>query len=153
MPTMIDLKATYGDTYRITRDESAKISGQTRDEQLWNLRISCDGDSHIYVHGANTLGAFTSRQRVRFKLEALPGVTVHQRGDSELAVIFAPEILPDVAKLLGAKKRVHLTLEQREAAITRLAKFQFPGKGAHQAPDDTHVFDLREAQDRSLESG
>lgn len=151
--TPIDLKALYGATYHIVMDDSAKIPGQTADERLWLYRIRCRGNSHIFVHGVNTLGAYCGRQRVRLKLKALPGVTVHQEGDEELSVTFPPEVLPAVADLLEAKRRVHLTPEQKEVAVARIAKFRYPGKVSAPAPGDTDDFDLREAQERSAETG
>lgn len=117
---MIDLKATYGATYRITLDESAKATGQTREERLWLYRIPCRY-GHIYVHGANTLGAYTDRRMVRGRLRALPGVIVHQDGDEETTVLFHPDQLPQIAELLQARRRRHLSPEARAIATARLA--------------------------------
>lgn len=123
---MIDLKATYGGTYRIAMDSSAALTGQTREERLWLYRIPC-GRGHIYVHGANTLGAFCDRPNVGRRLMALPGVRVHQRGDREFTVVFPADngdIFSKVAELLKARKRRKITMteEQRTALAERLAR-------------------------------
>lgn len=110
---MIDLKATYGDTFRITLDESAKSPGTSREDKLWCYRIPCRR-GHIFVHGENTLGAYCDRRLIRKRLAALPGVRVHQDGDRETTVTFDPALLPKVAELLQARRRVRLSPEERQ---------------------------------------
>jgi hypothetical protein len=120
MPTMIDLKATYGDTYRITLDDSTKIPDQSQADRLWLYRIPARY-GHIYVHGVNTLGGFTDRPKIATRLMALDGVKTHQHGDREVTVIFTPDRLPAVAELLQAKRRWYLDPERKAAAVARCA--------------------------------
>lgn len=110
---MIDLKARYRREYRITLDESATIPGQTQEERLWLYRIPCKY-GHIYVHGTDTLGAYTDRRLIVSRLIALPGVKVHQRGDSECSVTFQPEHLENVAQLLQARRRRQVPEAERQ---------------------------------------
>lgn len=117
---MIDLKSMYGDTYKITLDESGKIPGQSREDRLWNYRIPCKF-GHIYVHSADMLGAFTDRRGVRSRLRSIPGVRVHQVGDVELSVVFPPSIFPQVAEVLHPRRRPSYTDEQRRAMADRMA--------------------------------
>lgn len=116
---MIDLKAQYGSTYRITLDPSAEMAGQTKEERLWLYRIPCRY-GHIYVHGKERLGAYTNRRLMISRLLALPGMKLHQRGDSEVAVTFDPGCLEQVTQLLQAYKRWYLAPERRAAATERL---------------------------------
>jgi hypothetical protein len=120
---MIDLKASYGNTYRITFDEAASIPGQTRAERRWLERIPCKY-GHIYVAGTGTLGAYAEGRLVTGKLARLPGVRVRQRGDTEVAVDFPPEVFPAVAALLGARKRRRVSEEQARAGAERLARYR-----------------------------
>src|SRR5512135_528800 len=101
---MIDLRAAYGDTYRITPDEAAVIPGQTKADRLWLQQIPCKY-GQIYLHGTDTLGAYASGRLITGRLAALPGVRVHQRGDTEVTVVFPPERFSAVADLLRARKR------------------------------------------------
>lgn len=121
---MIDLKAEFGSRYRITLDESFQASDRTRADKLWCARIPCKF-GHIYVHSENTLGGYTNRRNMRSRLEAIEGVKVHQRGDTELVVLFSPDRLDAVCELLHARKRRRLSPERREAAVARLAATQF----------------------------
>jgi hypothetical protein len=120
--SMIDLKATYGDTYRITLDESAKVGGVPRDELLWLYRIPAKY-GHVYVHGQDVLGAYCDRKNIIPRLKRLPGVRVHQQGDREVTVVFAPEHFPSVADLLQARKRRILSDEQKAIQVARVAEF------------------------------
>lgn len=119
---MIDLKAQYGSTYRIIWDESAGILDQTREERLWLQQIKARY-GHIYVHSHDTLGGFTNRRGIISRLIALPGVTLHQRGDSECTVIFHPTYLPHVAELLKAYRRRRLSPEKQAAGAERLRQW------------------------------
>lgn len=106
---MLDLRALAGSTYRTEFDESAEMTGQTREERLWLVRIPCRR-GHVYVHGENTLGAWTDRRPTAKRLEALDGTRVHQRGDREMTVTFAPERLEAVCEILLARKQRHPTV-------------------------------------------
>jgi hypothetical protein len=118
---MLDLKALSGGTLRVTLDESATISGRTQADRLWLLQIPCKY-GHVYLHGTETLGAYAAGRRIAGKLAALPGVRVHQRGDSEVTVTFSPAVFPAVAVLLRARKRRRLSEEQARAGAERLAR-------------------------------
>jgi hypothetical protein len=124
---VVDLKAECGGRYRIALDPSAGIEGQSRKERLWYYRIPCKF-GHIYVHGKERLGAYASG-RVATKLAAHQNVTVHQRGDSEVSVIFSIEIVDIVAWILGARRRRTVSAAQAEAGAARLAAFRASRKG------------------------
>lgn len=109
---MIDLKSLAGHRYRITLDESANLDTD-RESRLWYYRIPCK-HGFISVHGPGLLAAYTDRTRMMAKLAALPDVRVHQQGDRELRVLFEPDQLDAVADLLKARRRVHLSPEERQ---------------------------------------
>jgi hypothetical protein len=109
---MIDLKAQFGDRYRITPDESSSVDTD-RETRLWCHRIPCRY-GFISVHGEDTLAAWTDRRGMIRRLVALEGVRLHQRGDREARVLFPPDRLDSVAGLLRARRRVRLSPEERE---------------------------------------
>lgn len=125
---MIDLKSQYGHAYRISREETAKVAGQTREDRMWLYRIPCKY-GHIFVHGVDRLGAYCGRVGVIKRLVALDGVTIHQRGDREVSVTFPPSMLDSVADVLRAKRRPVRSPAQQEVSLRSLAKIQPKGRG------------------------
>jgi hypothetical protein len=121
--TMLDLKSLAADRYRITLDESAS-EDTDRETKLWCYRLPCRY-GFISVHGVNTLAAYT-RGRMVSKLEALEGVTVHQRGDQEVRILFHPDRLDAIAELLKARKRRRLSDDQKARLALAGAKFRYP---------------------------
>lgn len=128
--SMIDLKARFGDRYRIALDESAEIPGQTREERLWLYQIP-GKFGHVYVHGRETLGAYVRTRRDGSnrlgRLLAIPGARLHQRGDDEAAVTFPPEALGVVAGILRLRERPKQSPEQRAAAAERMRQLWATG--------------------------
>src|SRR5438067_1055735 len=120
---MIDLKKQYGDTYRISLDEAATILGQSTADRRWLQQIPCKY-GHIFINGTETLGAYAAGRLIPGRLAALPGVRVHQRGDTEVSVVFPPEAFPAVAELLQARKRRKVSVEQARAGAERLAGYR-----------------------------
>jgi hypothetical protein len=120
---MLDIRALYGKTYRLKMDESASIPGQTAADRLWLQQIRCRY-GHIYPHSVDTLGAYTDRRLIIGRLIAIPGVTLHQLGDSECSVIFDPAHLPQVAELLRAYKRRRLSPEKQTEGADRLRRWR-----------------------------
>jgi hypothetical protein len=116
---MIDLRAFAGDRYRISLDESADPS---RESRLWYCRIPCRY-GFINVHGPTTLAAYTDRRRMVPKLVAVEGVTVHQRGDSEVRVILDPSRLDAIADLHHAKRRRRLSDAERARLVEMTRSF------------------------------
>lgn len=130
---MIDLKARFGAVYRITLDESATID-RRRSHRPWYYRIPCKY-GHSYVHGTETLGAFTDRPRVVSRLVAIPGVRIHQRGDCEASVTFPPELTAQVAQLLKARVRRRLSPERRAVVAERLRRLAAIRRSVSHTPE------------------
>ena len=74
----------------------------------WNLEIRCKYGK-VYPHGGKFLQAYTDRRIKRGELRDIPGVKLHQWGDTECTVIFPVEVLPAVLDVL--KPRVKRTVD------------------------------------------
>jgi len=122
---LIDLKATFGERYRIKLDESAEIPGQSKADRLWLYQIH-GKYGHVYVHGRETLGAYVRTRRDGSRrlprLLEIPGATLHQRGDDEASVTFPPEAIESVASILVLRRRRKVTDEQRRRLAEMRAK-------------------------------
>jgi hypothetical protein len=136
---MIDLKAIAGAKYRVRLDESA-TADPTRAERMWLYQIPCKY-GFISVHSSDTLAAWTGSSGIIARLVAIPGVKVKQRGDREVRVLFDPKQLDAIADLLQARRKRHLSPDQKRLAIERLAAMReksSPGQ-APDAPRDSEV--------------
>ena len=123
---MIDLKALAGDRYKITLDESAELD-PSWEGRLWYYQIPGRraGSKHslISVHGKDTLAAWSDRYSIVRKLESLPGVTVHQRGDHEIRVLFPPSRLDEVAEVIEARRRRRMSEATKAKVLPNLKPF------------------------------
>lgn len=106
--------------YRISRSQD-HIDGTNIDP--WNLEIRCRFGK-VYPHGGEYLQAYTDRRMKRGFLRAVPGVALHQWGDTECTVVFPVSVLPAVLDVLKAKTRRTFTPEQlaRKVEILRQAR-------------------------------
>jgi hypothetical protein len=125
---MIDLKAAYGQRYRVTYDESCSLPGCTREDKLWGARIE-GRHGHVYVHGRGTLGAYVRTRRDPTdrlgRLLAVPGARLHQRGDDEASVTSPPEHLEAVAAILQLRRRRQVSDDHRRRLTEAGAGFRF----------------------------
>jgi hypothetical protein len=114
----LDLKAVFGDRFRIALDESYQAQGKGREaEKVWCYRIECRF-GHIYLHGRLSLGAGTDRRGIIAKLKRLAGCSVHQEGDRELIVVFDPADFEAVAAVMKPKRR-RCQSEKQKAALAK----------------------------------
>ena len=148
---MIDLHRLAAERgYRITVDETATID-QARSSRPWLYRIPCRY-GFISVHGPTTLAAWTGNPKMVGKLISVPGVHVHQRGDTEARVLFAqalpsrrrrrnpetPEASPSSPHRCGAECPIRAGLD--EIPIDRAtwrSPFAFSGHGLSLPPIPT----------------
>ncbi len=63
------------------------------------------GQIEWFHEEGDLLAAFTTRRLMRGRLLPLPWVRRHQMGDEEVRVLFPADRLPEVARLLGARRR------------------------------------------------
>ena len=122
---MLDLKElAHEHGYRVGLDESARLD-PARSERHWYYRIPCRrGRGFIGVHGPALLSAYAAGPTA-CRLMALDGVQVIQRGDNEARVVFPPERLPEVARVLQPFRRRRLSPEARQAAAERITRHRF----------------------------
>jgi hypothetical protein len=89
--------------WRLTRDAEGAwlipgFNGQ--------IEAHCQGSGCTACPGPGPwLAAWTARPRIFAKLWALPGVVRWQTGDEEIRVLFPPARLPDVARVLRARRK------------------------------------------------
>jgi hypothetical protein len=139
MATCVDLKAQFGDRFRITYEESysADRGDGARAQDPWLLIMPCRY-GRIYPHGGDLLGASTDRRGATARaLAALPGVRVVQDGSDGINVTFPKAEFEAVAAIMKPKRRRVLTAEQRERLVAIGAKHRFgAARGANDACDD-----------------
>lgn len=131
----IDLRATFGKTFKLTDDPSlaAECSDRRSTERAWLTRIPCANGGFIAPHGGRRLQAFAMSRRRR--LCALPCVTVHQESADEAIVTFDVADLETVASVLGAKRRRRLSDDQRARLKTAGARTRFSTPETTIAPE------------------
>jgi len=95
----------------------------------WGWPISPGRHGRLEHLGAGQLAAFTEGRQIRARLLAIPGVTRHQVGDTELRVLLAPSAVPAVAKLLRChrKRTGRPVTPQQLDAMSRGRLKAFPG--------------------------
>jgi hypothetical protein len=129
-PTCVDLRSLFGHLYKIRHEESywAERPEFRKEEEPWLLIIQCV-HGHIYPHGDDLLAWSSSgRGPIVNKVCRLPYVEVVQDGDDGVNATFPLAHFQEVAEIVKPKKRPPkrvLTPEQRQAAIERLAPYQF----------------------------
>ncbi len=62
---------------------------------------------------------------MRKKLTTMPGLRQHQDGERFGCWEFDVSLLPQVAEIVGAKRRRRMTEEQRRVCAERLREYQF----------------------------
>jgi hypothetical protein len=123
----VDLRATFGRTFRFADDPSLAAERPDRRclERAWLTRIPCAHGGFIAPMGGRRLQAFATSRRHR--LCALSCVTVHQASADGAIVTFDVADLETVAAVLGAKRRRRLSDDQRARFKTAGAKTRFSG--------------------------
>jgi hypothetical protein len=108
---MIGFSKEHRQRFRVRLEEA----GLRADPYAWIIPGS---RGEIYVHGPDTFGVATKGKRR--KLRALPRLTITQDGDDGFNAVFPAERLKNVARMIGAYRRRHLSPEQRAACTERL---------------------------------
>jgi hypothetical protein len=126
--TCPNLKALFGDRYRIGHDPSAVTWGERADP--WAMTLPCRGGVVIYPHGDGMLAVEIDYHRhLAKRVGAIPGIRLHQGGDRERTFLFPLELFDRVAELVKPRRRRRLSPEHREASRARLARYQFGRRG------------------------
>jgi hypothetical protein len=111
MPTCVDLRAHFGDRYRVTVGrESAE---GPRDNGPWLLQVRCRRGL-IYPYSATHLAVMVDGHReVDRRVAALPGAEVIQGGDREKTIRFPVGLFDRVAALVKPYRRPALSADNR----------------------------------------
>jgi hypothetical protein len=118
--TCIYLSERFGDVYRIGHDDAAG----SRDAP-WMMTMPCRRGV-IYPHGGDLLAVdVDGRPMTAKRVGALPGVMLHQDGDSEMTLLFPVDLFDAVAEIVLPRRRRRLSEERRAQLIAAGARFQF----------------------------
>jgi hypothetical protein len=124
----ISLRNQVGNTYQIQYDPSycAQYGQRSRIDDPW-LQIIPGTKGHIYLHGDCLLAVATNtRGPTATRIANIPGVTVVQDGDDGINATFPVELLPQIAALIGAKRRRRkLSENERARFIAAGAVYRF----------------------------
>ena len=102
-----------------------EYSEVSKEERPWYIEIP-GKNGHVYVHGENTLGAYTDKKGILKKLNELPDVTVQQEGDEFEGTVTFPwtdEHLKAVGKVLKLHKRPKQTKETRKKRSQHMKEY------------------------------
>jgi len=126
---MITDLSKHKDTYRVIGSVEKRTAEIADRPLLWEIPcIKTKGSGVIYTYSPTLLAFLGGLQRrtpsIKAKLLRLPDTRLIQNGDQEFTITFLPKQLTKVAKIVGARKRRHLSAESAENARERLARFR-----------------------------
>jgi hypothetical protein len=125
-----NLRALFGDRYRIGYDPAAETAAERNDP--WMMTLPCQ-NGVIYPHGANRL-AVECKTQPAHKLMAIPAITVQQQGDAQWTLIFDLEMADLVFGIVKPRKRRKLSEVQKAANAELSQGPSVPKWHAAQAP-------------------
>jgi len=125
-----NLQNLFGDRYRIDHDPADRTFAEKPDP--WMQTLPCR-NGLIYAHAANRLAVECKTGTAR-KLMAVPGVTVHQQGDTECTLLFDLAIFDAVAAIVKPRRRRKWSDEKRQAMRKHLFKPKSPFPRAKKGP-------------------
>src|SRR6516162_1536222 len=110
MTDCINLKAIYGQKYRIGHDPAAITWGEKTDP--WMMTIPCRLGV-IYPHGGEHLAVEIDHRPITAKkVAAIPGVIIYQHGDHEKTFLFPVALFDQVAAIVRPRRKRHLSEKQ-----------------------------------------
>jgi hypothetical protein len=132
----INLRARFGSEYRIAFDPSYDPKGVPKSSlDSWMMTIPCRFGT-IFPHGGDLLAAECDRHPSAWrKLDALPGVTLHQAGDGERTYLFDVSLWDVVADIIKPKRRRRLSAAHKQALLAANAATRFR-PGSNDAPGE-----------------
>jgi hypothetical protein len=140
---IINLRACFSQRRKIVMEESYAAQygpGARVDDPHYQIIPGSRG--HVYAWSATRLAASTSTSgSTASKLKTLPGVEVWQDGSDGCTVLFAVDLLNQVADLLRLRRRRQVTEEERErlAAIGHRHRFQ-PHQCGFQSDSEAQIY-------------
>lgn len=116
----INLKERYGKQYKVMDDGTDDTD---RIERIWCMTIP-GKHGIIYLYGLDgSLAVTLNSKKLARKIRDL-GLRSVQWGDKESTFVFTPDLMETICSIIKAKKRRHLTPEQKERSIAIFAKLR-----------------------------
>src|SRR5262245_54941426 len=137
--TCINLLQTFGDRFRSTYDEAydpAHVPIAKRDP--WMMQIPCEGPgATIYPFGGTILAIELNRRfQLANRLKALPGVALHQDGNTEKTFLFDVSLFDQVVAIVSPRTKRAVSEEQRARLASLSRRYGFGAQvrkhGGHQ---------------------
>jgi len=130
-PNCINLKATFGDRFKVEFEEAYYTETVDRPtEAPCLMTIPCQR-GHIYPHSGGILSAYSGKSGTRKRLMEMDCCTIHRLGDTEITANFDVADFGKVAEVMKPRKKRRLSDSQRRAQIERLKVHRFmPGQVA-----------------------
>ena len=114
-PACVDLRAVFGDRFRIRKEADGETWGATPEaERVWLLELPCKYGV-VYPQGGDILAATITSRRIGNMVAALPCIRT-SRGDIERVVTFRVDDAEPVLALLRPY-RAHVMTEARRLAL------------------------------------
>jgi hypothetical protein len=101
--TCPDLRALYGDRYKVGHDSVARSRSEKADP--WLLTLPCRFGT-VYPYGRDRLAVEIDRHPAKARQVAqIPGVQLTQDGDREKTFVFPVELFDQVARVVRPYRR------------------------------------------------
>lgn len=121
MTTCLDLRARFGDRFKIRKEANGATWHETPEaERVWLLELPCMYGV-VYPQGGDILAAVVTGRYARQEVAALPCLR-SRRGDVELVVTFHVDDAETVLAILQPRRRRRLSPEQRARTTAQLQR-------------------------------
>ena len=137
-PACVDLRAVFGDRFKIRKEADGETWGATPEaERVWLWELPCRFGI-VYPQGGDVLAATVTGTYARQKVRELPCLR-SRRGDVELVVTFHVDDAEMVLSILKPRLRRRLSPEQRARITTQIQRVnqerrEAPAKGHPRDP-------------------
>jgi hypothetical protein len=115
-----DYLKQYGDVYRVAKSEDGIWQIETTHKARHGLTFE------VYVYSDTHLAVLLPPMAAKHLLQRTPGkFTVHQNAGDGTVLLFAEEVLHELAKDMKLKKKRKLSVEHRRKLATSNMRYRF----------------------------
>ena len=115
-----DYLKRYGDIYRVAKSEDGIWQIETTHKARQGLTFD------VYVYSDTHLAVLLPPMAAKHLLKRRPGVfTVHQDADDGVVLLFAEEVLPELADALKLRRKRRLSEMHRQKLATSNMRYRF----------------------------
>ena len=115
-----DYLKRYGDIYRVAKSEDGIWQIETTHKARHGLTFD------VYVYSDTHLAVLLPPMAAKHLLKRRPGVfTVHQDADDGVVLLFAEEVLPELADALKLRRKRRLSEMHRQKLATSNMRYRF----------------------------